>query len=170
MVQLRKVEISLDTWRAIEAARMSFAESHDEIIARAFCGRRARPARDPARMDVAKAGRRRGKVTLGIFGRVQPVANLKAGYVAALGALVRHKPSLFELLAHEGGPRRRWIARNADDLYPGSPHLAADFAFPILPGWYLDTNVSRVQIARRLEVACTLSGYRLGKDIVLEEG
>lgn len=167
-----QIEVSLATFKAIEAARLSFAESHDDIVRRVLAtphGRSRSLLRDAVRAR-APVTRRRGHVMLSVFGREAPAANLKSAYISALLALVRHKPSLFEQLAQEGRVRRRWIARDADALYADSPHLARDHAHAILPGWHLDTNLSRAQIDQRLEAACRIAGYRYGSDISIRDG
>lgn len=110
---------------------------------------RSAPLRIAAR-SCAPPTRKRGNISVEIFGRSHPVANLKGAYVSALTALLRHKPSLFELFAHEGTNRRRWIARDAAKLYPESPHLARYHALSVAGDWQLDTNLSRVQIDQRL--------------------
>jgi hypothetical protein len=164
---MAQIAVSLDTYKAIEAARLSLAESHDEIVRRVLAARRSQrgtPARIAARAT-APAQRRRGDVAIELFGKRVPVANLKAAYIAALNALVRHKPSLFEHLASEGGKRRRWIARDAARLFPGSPHLARDHAQPLAGEWLLDTNLSRAQIEARLARAADIAGYRYGEDL-----
>ncbi len=162
-----QIEVSLATFKAIEAARLSFTESHDEIVRRALCARQGQSrqlVRAAARLS-PRATRRRGNVSVDLFGRIEAVANLKAAYIAVLMALVRHKPSLFELLSGEGRTRRRWIARTAEGLYGDSPHLARDHAHPLPGDWFLDTNLSRAQIDQRLDVACRLSGYVWRKDL-----
>lgn len=164
---MAQIEVSLDTWKAIEAARLSLAESHDEIVRRALATRRS-ARQDPLRTAARKAApavRRRGDISIEAFGRREPVANLKAAYVAILTALVRHKPALFERLATKGGSRRRWIAREAAALFPTSPHLARDHAYPLPGEWWLDTNLSRAQIEKRLEEAAKIAGYRYGEDV-----
>ena len=98
------------------------------------------------------------------------MTNLKYAYVTALLSLVRHKPSLFEHLADEGTKRRRWAAREVETLFPGSPHLARDHAHEIMPGWFIDTNLSRAQIEARLEQACKIAGYRFGTDVKIIGG
>jgi hypothetical protein len=168
MSGMAQIAVSLDTWKAIEAARLSVAESHDEIVRRVLVTvrqRRQAPARHAAR-HTTPATRRRGAVMLTAFGSEQPVANLKMAYIAGLSKLVRHKPSLFELLSLKGGSKRRWIARDAESLFSGSPHLARDHAHA-LDGWWLDTNLSRAQIEARLTEACRLSGYRYGEDLAV---
>lgn len=167
MTGMAQIAVSLDTYKAIEAARLSLAESHDEIVRRVLAAGRSRrtaPARIAARA-AAPAPRRRGDVAIELFGKRTPATNLKAAYIAALTALARHKPSLFEHLAGEGGKRRRWIARDAARLFPGSPHLARDHAQPLAGDWLLDTNLSRAQIESRLTRAAAIAGYRYGEDI-----
>lgn len=167
-----QIEVSLATFKAIEAARLSFSESHDEIVRRALAVRLSRSqsaAREAARI-APPAIRRRGNISVDLFGRAQPVANLKSAYIAILNALLRHKPSLFEHLAGEGRTRRRWIARTPEGLYADSPHLARDHAFPLRGDWYLDTNLSRAQIDQRLETACRIAGYRYTADVRIIDG
>lgn len=169
MSNLAQISISLDTYKAIEAARLSLAEDHDAIIRRVLVLRKSKrntPLRIAAR-SCAPSTRKRGDIAVEIFGRSHPVANLKAAYVYALSALLRHKPSLFELLSVEGTNRRRWIARDGAKLYPESPHLARDHALVIAGDWQLDTNLSRVQIDQRLQRACAIAGYRFGGDVLI---
>ncbi len=166
-----QIEISLATFKAIEAARLSFGESHDEIVRRVLAigiGRQRSIARQTARLGPPST-RRRGNIAVDLFGRSQPVANLKSAYIAILTALVRHKPSLFEHLSSEGCTRRRWIARNAEGLYADSPHLARDHAHPLPGDWFLDTNLSRAQIDQRLAVACRIAGYVYRKDLAITD-
>ncbi len=172
MSGMAQIEVSLTTFKAIEAARLSFGESHDEIVRRVLATRRSRSQamiRDAAR-PTPPPTRRRGTTSAILFGRTEPVANLKQGYIAILTALVRHKPSLFEHLAQEGRTRRRWVARTPEGLYADSPHLARDHAWPLPGDWFLDTNLSRAQIDQRLEVACKVAGYRYGDDLKLVDG
>lgn len=167
MTGMAHIAVSLDTYKAIEAARLSLAESHDEIVRRVLATRRSQrgtPARIAARAT-APAQRRRGDIAIELFGKRTAVANLKAAYIAGLTALVRHKPSLFEHLSGEGGKRRRWVARDTERLFPGSPHLARDHAQPLAGDWLLDTNLSRAQIETRLTRAAAIAGYRYGEDI-----
>lgn len=172
MSGLAKIQVSLETYKAIEAARLSVVEDHDAIIRRVMLSRTVKPdsERRALARSCAPATRKRGNISISLFGREQPVANLKSAYVAILIGLLRHKPSLFERLANEGTVRRRWIARDGAALYPESPHLARDHALALAGDWVLDTNLSRVQIDQRLAVACRVAGYRYGDDIVIMGG
>ncbi len=166
MTGMTQIDVTLGTYKAIEAARLSFTESHDDIVRRILASRRSARIAPPEAMRVSPpATRRRGDVAVDLFGRRVPVANCKYAYLAILNALVRHKPSLFELLAREGTPRRRWVARSAEARYFGSPHLARDHATPAHGDWFVDTNLSRKQIDQRLAIAAKLAGYRYGEDV-----
>ena len=172
MSGLQAVSISLSTYKAIEAQRLSFSESHDAIIRRALSERtsKRRPAPVRSMNAIRGAGRRRGNIKVVLFGRAQSVMNLKDAYLVCLTALVRHKASLFQLLAVEGTERRRWIASSAEALFVTSPHLASDHAHGIAPNWFVDTNVSRAQIMSRLTTACLLAGVRFGEAVSIVEG
>ena len=172
MSGLQAVTISLATYKAIEAQRLSFSESHDAIIRRALSDRtsKRRPASGPSTNMIRGAGRRRrGNCRVVVLGKAEAVMNLKDAYLTILTAMVRHKASLFQLLAFEGSERRRWIAPSAQALFVTSPHLASDHAHEITPNWFVDTNVSRAQIISRLTVACRLAGYRYGEDVSIIE-
>lgn len=171
MSGLQPVSISLATYKAIEAQRLSFSETHDAIIRRALSERTSKRRSVSGRSidPVRSAGRRRGNCRVIVLGKAEAVMNLKDAYLNILTALVRHKASLFQLLAFEGTERRRWIAPSAESLFMTSPHLAADHAHEIAPNWFVDTNVSRAQIIARLTVACRLAGYRFGENVSILE-
>ncbi len=172
MSGLQGISISLATYKAIEAQRISFNETHDVIIRRALAERTSRRRMPHERREskVACIGRKRGNMTVQIAGQSRAVLNLKDAYLVILSALVRHKASLFQLLSVEGTLQRRWIAASPHALYITSPHLADDFAHEIAPNWFVDTNVSRGQIISRLTTACTLAGYKYGRDVMITEG
>ena len=172
MSGLQAVTISLATYKAIEAQRLTFTESHDSIIRRALSDRtsRRRTVSERTARPTRGVARRRGNARVVLFGRSQSVMNLKDAYLVILTALVRHKASLFQLLAVEGTERRRWISPSAEALFVTSPHLAPDHAHEIAPNWFVDTNVSRVQIISRLTAACQLAGVRYGEQVSIIEG
>lgn len=171
MSGLTSISVSLATYKAIESQRLSFTESHDAIIRRALADRSSRRRQAPARIAGSTRGapRRRGHVTVQLFGRTQTVMNLRDAYLVILAGLIRHKASLLQLLAAEGTGRRRWVAPSAEALFVTAPHLARDHAHEIAPHWFVDTNVSRAQIIARLTVAARLAGYRFGDDVAIVE-
>ena len=166
------IDVSLATYKAIETRRQCFDETHDAILLRTLLTREhdAPPAIASAPVAArvarpARTGRRRGRVTVTLFGQARAALNLRDAYLVALTALVRHKASLIVLLAHEGTPKRRWVATTAEDLYAGSPHLAQQHAYQVAPAWFVDTTVSHAQIVARLRVAARLAGLRYGQDV-----
>ncbi len=171
MSGLTNVSLSLATYKAIEAQRLSFGESHDAIIRRALSVRSSHRARTVGNAVLASRGapRKRGRVRVTLFGREQDVFNLRDAYLVILTALTRHKASLLQQLATEGGDRRRWVARSPEALFITAPHLAAEHAHQLAPDWFVDTNVSRAQIVSRLTVAAQLAGYAFGEDVRIVE-
>ena len=79
MSGLTNVSLSLATYKAIEAQRLSFAESHDAIIRRALAVRSGQRTRTVARAGLLARGapRKRGRVRVVLFGREQDVFNLR---------------------------------------------------------------------------------------------
>ena len=172
MTGLTNVSLSLATYKAIEAQRLSFGESHDAIIRRALADRSGRRSQAAGRAALLARGapRKRGRVRVTLFGREQDAFNLRDAYLVIITALTRHKASLLQLLANEGSTRRRWVARSPEALFVTAPHLAAEHAHKIAPDWFIDTNVSRAQIIARLTVAARIAGYSFGEDVRIIEG
>lgn len=166
-----QISVSLATWKAIEAQRISFEEDHDAIIRRALIARTSQKKAIVHALATAPitAQRRRGNMTVNVDGRVTPVANLKDAYITILSQLVKKRPSLFQQLLKEGNDRRRWIAMTPEALFPLSAHLARQFAHPIARDWYVDTNVSKAQIETRLMKACEIAGHRFGDDVTIKD-
>ena len=172
MAGLTNVSLSLATYKAIEAQRLSFGETHDAIIRRALAERSGRRAQAAGRAALLARGapRRRGQVRIVVFGREQHVFNLRDAYLVIITALVRHKACLLQLLANEGSERRRWVAQSPQSLFVTAPHLAGEHAHQLSPEWFVDTNMSRAQIVARLTVAARLAGYVFGEDVRIIEG
>ena len=75
----------------------------------------------------------------------------------------------FAGLPHHGRSRR-YLARDAEKLYPGRPDLCRDFAIQLSSGWWLGTNHSRRTIGQIIEMACDVARLRYGQDLVLHLG
>lgn len=69
----------------------------------------------------------------------------------------------FAALPHHGR-RRRYIASNRADLYPGRPDLAEEHSYQLASGHWLGINVSHNAIERILRIGCDVLGLRYGKD------
>jgi hypothetical protein len=172
MSGLAQISVSLATWKAIESQRLSFDEDHDAIIRRALV-LRAKKQKDLFRKAISvETGttRKRGDFSVQVDGRVTPVPNLKAAYIAVLSQLVKRRPSLFQSLLGQGSDRRRWIAMKPEALFPLSPHLARQHGHQIAPNWFVDTNLSRAQIETRLARASEIAGLCWGQSVQINGG
>jgi hypothetical protein len=167
MSGMAQITISLSTWKAIEAQRLSFEEDHDSIIRRALIQKAARKMVFAKHALAAESiqTRKRGDFSIEVAGRKTDVPNLKAAYITTLSQLVKRRPSLFQQLLKEGSQRRRWIAMTPEALFPLSPHLARQHAYRIAPDWYVDTNLSRAQIDARLQIAANAAGLDYGETV-----
>jgi hypothetical protein len=84
---------------------------------------------------------------------------------------------LFQLLADEDvgffdrfaarrhGKKRRYLARDRMELYPGRPDLCTEQAVEVVPGWWLGTNYSRRNIQQIIDLAVEVAGPQLGSSI-----
>lgn len=68
------------------------------------------------------------------------------------------------------GRTRRYLARTANELYPGRPDLAREYFAKLTSGWYVGTNVSKAQIERITEMCCEVARIRSGKDLLVNIG
>jgi hypothetical protein len=71
-----------------------------------------------------------------------------------LQLLAQEDESFLERFAsRKHGKKRRYIAQERVDLYPGRPDLAEDHSVEIAPGWWLGTNYSRSNIQQIIDLA-----------------
>jgi predicted type IV restriction endonuclease len=63
------------------------------------------------------------------------------------------------------GKKRRYIARDRNELYPGRPDLAEEHSVEIVPGWWIGTNYSRMNIQQILDLALEVAQPKLRSTI-----
>ena len=85
--------------------------------------------------------------------------------------------TLFELLAYEDdtfldrfaarkhGRKRRYLAKDKYDLYPGRPDLADEKSIEVVQGWWLGTNYSRKNIQDIIDLALEVAEPQLRSKI-----
>lgn len=71
------------------------------------------------------------------------------------------KGFLERFASRKHGKKRRYIAREKRDLYPGRPDLSEQHSAEIMPGWWLGTNYSRRNIHEIIELALEVAGPQL---------
>jgi excisionase family DNA binding protein len=94
--------------------------------------------------------------------RARSFINLLAEVLTELAAA---DETFLRRFSAEGGRSRKYIARDRVLLYTGRPDLAAEFARPLIDGWWLGTNYSAKAILRILRKACEVAGLRFGIDL-----
>ncbi len=63
------------------------------------------------------------------------------------------------------GKKRRYLARDKRDLYPGRPDLADQHSVEVVSGWWLGTNYSRRNIQDIIDLALEVAGPKLHNEI-----
>ena len=65
------------------------------------------------------------------------------------------------------GRKRRYIAKRAEDLYPGRPDLME--SHDVLPGgWVVGTNLNNQSKMRIIKGAAEVAGITFGRDVIVE--
>jgi hypothetical protein len=67
--------------------------------------------------------------------------------------------------ARKHGKKRRYLARNRNELYPGRPDLSEEHAIEIAGGWWMGTNYSRRDLQKMINLAREVAGSPLGSQI-----
>ncbi len=82
---------------------------------------------------------RLGGVGYSFEGRFTPCRNGREVLVAVFEALAKRDSTFLERFAArpKHGRTRRYLARTAEDLYPGRPDLAREHSFRLQSGWYV---------------------------------
>ena len=61
--------------------------------------------------------------------------------------------------------KRRYLARNRNELYPDRPDLSEEHAVEIAHGWWMGTNYSRRDIQKIINLACEVAGPVLSSQV-----
>lgn len=81
----------------------------------------------------------------------------------------RDRTFLDRFAARKHGKKRRFVARDRTDLYPGSPDLTKH-SVQLIPGWWMGTNYSKRSITKIIHLACEVAGLRFGEDLQMNLG
>ena len=107
-----------------------------------------------------------------IQGRWVACRNGREVLVTVFEALADRDPTFLERFAArpKHGRTRRYLARSAEELYPGRPDLAREFFAKLKSGWFVGTNASHAAIRQIIEMACEVAALRYGVDVVVHIG
>lgn len=168
MPRLRQIGIDVEVHRTIEQARLSFAESENDILRRLLARtkpRRAGADRFPGASASPGSPRARGIWTVEICGNRDAASNLKDAYRVLLETLAARFPDFIDKFSQERARSRRFVARDPALLYLSAPHLAEKHAGRLSNGWFFDTNLSTAQVSKRVRIAARTCGLLYGRDV-----
>ncbi|WGI21669.1 hypothetical protein [Amylibacter sp. IMCC11727] len=173
-MQQTQISISLETHKLIESSRQNFSETHDEIIQRALIARQPNqsgqpltttPKAIPAFPKQKKTSRFMGTFEWELLGEQYKERSLTNAYQAIISQLDSRQSDFLDCLATKETRARRLVAKNKTDLYKKSKHLAQDHAVEIAKNYWLDTNLSRAQVTKNLQLACVCAKIEFGSDL-----
>lgn len=68
------------------------------------------------------------------------------------------------------GRTRRYLAREARDLYPERPDLVGEYSEKLDSGWWMSTNHSKQTIGQIIAMACDVAQMAYGRDLIAHLG
>jgi predicted type IV restriction endonuclease len=149
-------------------ACVSFLDSQQEAAGPEARAERL-PATQPGRLGLERP-RRSPRATAGpvltFRGRVFQERSARDVMLRLLRLLSGSDQAFLSRFAEQQhGKKRRFVARNRSELYPGRPDLCASAAVEIVPGWWLGTNYSHRDIEKIIRLASEVAGLRFGRDV-----
>lgn len=178
MEKFRQIGIDVDINRVIEASRLSFAETENDILRRLLLqaeqtclpGTPAMPLVSVTELDPPQFGSRNtGFWQAGLKGNVLAATSLKDAYCKFVLLAHRQDKLFFRRFAKLQARTRKYVAEDPRALYLKSPHLAKDHAVELTPGWFIDCNLSESQIGQRARAASRELGIQYGKEAWIRE-
>ncbi|MDN5882137.1 MAG: hypothetical protein L0H37_07180 [Nitrosospira sp.] len=101
-----------------------------------------------------RAQRKRQPFSFEFDGRTYQAKSAKEVMVKVFRLLAEVDADFLERFAsRKHGRKRRYLAREKSELYPGRPDLCAECSVEVVPGWWLGTNYSRNNIQDILDLA-----------------
>ncbi|URR36589.1 hypothetical protein NBE99_05495 [Thermosynechococcus sp. HN-54] len=99
-------------------------------------------------------------------GQVYPAKHGREVMLRVFQLLATHDPEFLErFAAQEHGRKRRYVARNKTDLYPGRPDLIKGNCEQIIPGWWLGTNCNHQSMNKIIQMALEVTTSPLKKTL-----
>lgn len=121
---------------------------------------------EPAASSDGSSSNGRG-VQVRLDGEIHAVKNAITGLMQILRHLSARDPTFLDRLAVRTlGRARHHLARSREDVYPHRPDLV-DSATELLPGWFIDTNISNREKLKIVRHACDVAGLQQGRDVDL---
>ncbi len=86
---------------------------------------------------------------------LKELSNYSDNFFARYAAIPKH------------GKKRRFIAEDKYDLYPGRKDLAEKASFEIEPGWWVGINIGQLQSIKIVYLGCEIAKLKIDKDFTV---
>ena len=171
--ELTEIEVDMDVYKAIEAHRVSFKQSKNDIL-REILGLKglvlattSAPKPAPS-AEAATRKRAIGDYSFELEGSRHTQPKLIDAYLLLVRLLAKRNADFLPALAKLTTRNRRIVSKESTGLYLKSPHLAKEHAHKLVGEWYIDGNLSQEQVETRVKMACEVAGLKFGTDVVLD--
>jgi hypothetical protein len=116
--------------------------------------RPSRSSKVPKKHDRKTKKQNTGKFSFVFKGEVYQAGSAREVMVKVFQLLANADRGFLERFAsRKHGKKRRYIAQNKMQLYPGRPDLSEEHSIEIVPGWWIGINYSRNNIQQILNLA-----------------
>lgn len=169
--EMINIAVDLQVYKAIEAKRVSFNQSHNDILKQWVSHAPLVGSSDTLKnTPTSQFTRKRvtGSYDFVLLGQAYHTPSLKEAYLKCLRLLSERFPTLLTSLSKVKYTNRRIISRDPLDLYLKSPHLAEKHAEKLTGDWWIDLNLNQRQVELRLDTACQNAGLKFGSDLQLD--
>lgn len=155
---------------ARNAPRQATAQIDHAPVAKAVGSAAAAVAPTPSPPRAAPAAG--GPVGFTLEGQFHPARNAIDTLRQAFDLLIQRDATFAERFAGlpKHGRSRRYLAWDANDLYPGRMDLVRDCSTKLSSGWWMSTNHSKQTIGQIFAMACDVAGLEFGKDLTANLG
>ena len=119
-----------------------------------------------------KASPESGRMGFVLQGREFKARNARDVFIKVMEQLSTQDSGFLERFAARPrhGAKRRYVARTAEELYPGRPDLCPGNSYELKSGWWVGTHYSKRGFRKILNMACEVAGFSFGTDLVIYLG
>ena len=109
-----------------------------------------------------------GQTGFSFEGQFYPARNAIDTLRQVFDLFIKRDPTFGERFAGlpKHGRTRRYLARDANDLYRDRPDLVRDCSIKLDSGWWMSTNHSKQTIGQIIAMACDVANVAHGRDLV----
>lgn len=116
--------------------------------------------------DSAPRTRTVDNLSFAFEGKTYQAGSAREAMVKVFQLLTKSDPGFLDRFAsRKHGRKRRYIAKDKNELYPGRPDLAAEHSIELVPGWWIGTNYSKSNIQQILDLALEVAPPKLSSAI-----